>query len=156
MAQYQADPGSLSRFESPGSYRTNMTALGVRPGTLRAVDGSLSFVANDGEVFFDAPFVQFHSVGLAEMNETLEVWQGAKRHRVSLVAGGPLIGNMQGEFESNTVAKRWRDYLAPLVGPVPPGVTVKKPVSKGTQLTLSILFALIVTIVVIAAVFMMG
>lgn len=150
------DGRQSTTFESAGSYRTNMTALGLRSGTLRADGARLSFVANDGEVFFDGPIGSFHSVGLAEMNETLEVWEGATRHRISLVAGGPFIGNMQGEFESDTVAKRWRDYLAPLVGPVPAGVTVKKPMSKATQLTLILLFSVVIVIVVIAAVFTMG
>lgn len=137
-----------------GSYRTNMTALGVRPGTLKFEDGRISFVADDGQVFFDAPVEQFHSVGLAEMNETLELWQGQTRHRVSLAVGGPLLGNIQGEFESDTVAKRWREFLLPLVGPVPPGVKVKKPVSKALHMTLTILFVTLFVVAVLVAVFM--
>jgi len=146
----------MEPVRSAGSYRTNMTALGVRPGALTLDAGRLGFVADDGQVFFDAPVEQFHSVGLAEMNETLEIWQGATRHRISLVAGGPLLGNMLGEFESDTLAKRWRDLLAPLVGVVPPGVQVKKPVSKGLQLTVTLLISLIVVIAVFVAVFMLG
>ena len=79
-----------------------MTALGVRPGLLRATSGTpmdrLSFVADDGEVYFDAPIAELHSVGLAEMNRTLEVWEGDKRHRVSLAPEGVLMGNIVGSF----------------------------------------------------------
>jgi hypothetical protein len=143
-------------FQSPGSYRTNITALGVKPGVLTAQNGRLSFVGQDGHTYFDAPFTAFHSVGLAEMNETLEVWEGPTRHRVSLVSGGPLIGNIAGEFESDTTAKRWRAYLAPLVGSPPPDVHVKKPVSKALQLTLTILLSLLIVVAVFVVVFMLG
>jgi hypothetical protein len=143
-------------FQSPGSYRTNMTALGVKPGTLTAQNGRLSFVGQDGHPYFDAPFAEFHSVGLAEMNETLEIWQRSTRHRISLVSGGPLLGNIQGEFESDTTARRWHDFLVPLVGTAPADVHVKKPVSKGVQLTLTILLSLLGVIVVLVAVFMLG
>lgn len=156
MSENAPGAGSPAGFESRGNYRTNMTALGVRPGLLKAADGRLSFVADDGEVFFNAAFPELHSVGLAEMNSTLEIWQGSTRHRISLVSGGPIVGNIVGEFTSDTVATRWANYLQPLVGPVPAGVKVKKPVSKGTQLTLTILASLVIVIVVLVAVFMLG
>ncbi len=146
----------MEPIRSAGAYRTNMTAMGVRPGALTLADGRLSFLADDGQTLFDAQVEEFHSVALAEMNETLEIWQGATRHRISLAVGGPLLGNMVGEFESDTLAKRWRDLLAPLVGAVPPGVTVKKPMSKGVQLTLALLFSLVVVIAVLVAVFMLS
>lgn len=90
------------------------------------------------------------------MNETLEIWEAATRHRISLVSGGPMIGAMQGEFESDIVARHWRDFLAPLVGPVPAGVTVKKPVSKALQLTLTIVLSLLLVVAVFVAVFMLA
>lgn len=148
---HEASPAT---FSSQGNYRTNITAFGVEPGVLRSDGGRLSFTGRDGKVYFDAPIEAFHSVGLAEMNETLEIWHGSTRHRISLVTGGPMLGNMVGEFESDTVAKRWRDYLVPLVGPVPADVKVKKPVSKGLQLTVTLLLCLLLVVVVFVAVFM--
>lgn len=156
MSENTAGQQSMSAYESRGNYRTNMTALGVRPGVLKAADGRLSFVADDGEVFFDAPVSELHSVGLAEMNGTLEIWQGPTRHRVSLVSGGPLVGNLVGEFTTDTVAGHWQAYLQPLVGPAPADVKVKKPLSKGAQVMLSVLLVAVLTIVVLVAVFMMG
>ena len=156
MSTESASTGLTGAYESRGSYRTNMTALGVRPGLLRATSGDatghLTFIADDGEVFFDAPISEFHSVGLAEMNRTLEVWQGEKRHRISLAPEGVLMGNIVGEFQSTSLATQWCDFLKPLQGSPPPGVKVKKPLSRAANIWLGVLIALVVLIVVIVAV----
>lgn len=147
---------SEQTFSSRGSYRTNITALGVRPGVLTADRGRLSFVGQDGQVFFNAAFQELHSVGLAEMDQTLEIWQGDTRHRISLADGGPLVGNLLGVVETDTVAKRWHAYLAPLVGPPPAGVTVHKPVSRGLHMTLAVIFSVLFALIVLVAVFALG
>ena len=160
MSQESASTGLTGAYETRGNYRTNMTALGVRPGLLKATSGlpedRLSFVADDGEVFFDAPIAQLHSVGLAEMNRTLEIWEGDKRHRVSLAPEGVLMGNIVGEFQSNSLATQWYDYLLPLVGSPPQGVKVKKPLSRGANIGLAFAIAFAVLVVVIIAVAMLA
>ncbi len=156
MSTESASTGRTGAYESRGSYRTNMTALGVRPGLLRATSGEavdrLTFIADDGEVFFDAPIGEFHSVGLAEMNRTLEVWQGEKRHRISLAPEGVLMGNIVGEFQSKSLATQWCDYLQPLQGSPPLGVKVKKPLGRTANIWLGVILALVVLVVVIAGV----
>lgn len=156
MSEHEPTGSSPAEYQSPGSYRTNMTALGVRPGVLRATDGRLAFVADDGTVFFDAPLPAFHSVGLAEMDQTLEVWEDRTRHRISLAEGGPLVANMVGPYQSDTNAKRWVAYLKPLVGSVPAGVTVKKPASKGQQVLLAAVIVVAALVLAGVVTFMIG
>ena len=160
MSQETASTGQTGAYESKGSYRTNMTALGVRAGVLRATSGGphdrLTFTADDGEVLLDAPISELHSVGLAEMNGTLEVWQASQRHRISLAPGGVLAGNIVGEFAPTSIAMQWRDYLLPLVGEPPAGVKVKKPLSRAANIWLGVGISLVILIVVLAAVFLLG
>lgn len=151
-----AGTGQTGAYETRGSYRTNMTALGVRPGMLRVTAGepvnSLSFVADDGKVFFDTPISELHSVGVAEMNRTLEIWEGSTRHRISLAPEGVLMGNIVGEFQSQSLATQWRDYLAPLVGSPPADVKVRKPLSRAANIWLGVLIALVILIAVLVGV----
>lgn len=160
MSQQSIGTGQSSAYVARGSYRTNITALGVRPGVLRTTAGMpvdrLTFVADNGESLLDAAIDELHSVGLAEMNGTLEVWQGDKRHRISLAPGGPLVGNVVGEFQPTSVAMQWHDYLQPRVGVPPPGVRVKKPLSRGANIGIGVVLALIIIVVVIAAVILVG
>ena len=160
MSQESASTGLTGAYETRGNYRTNMTALGVRPGLLKATSGlamdRLTFVADNGEVLVDAPISQLHSVGLAEMNRTLEFWDGDKRHRISLAPEGVLMGNIVGEFQSNSLATQWYDYLVPLVGSPPQGVKVKKPLSRGATIGLAFPIAFAVLVVVIIAVAMLA
>ena len=160
MSQESASTGLTGAYETRGNYRTNMTALGVRPGVLRATSGTpmdlLSFFADDGEDYFDAPIAELHSVGLAEMNRPLEVWEGDKRHRVSLAPEGVLMGNIVGEFQSKSLATQWYDYLQPLVGSPPPGVHVKKPLSRGANIGLGFAIAFVVLFLVILGVVLLA
>lgn len=160
MSTESASTGRTGAYESRGNYRTNMTALGVRAGLLRATpepEGErLAFIADDGEVLLDAPVSQLHSVGLAEMNQTLEIWQSDKRYRISLAPEGVLMGNIVGEFQPRTLAVQWHDYLQPLQGSPPPGVHVKKPLSRGANIWLGVALALVVLVVVFVVVALMG
>lgn len=121
-------------YAAPGTYRTNLSIVGVRPGTLQATVGGpasrLTFTASDGEVLFDGPLESFHSLGLTEWDSTLEVWQGDRRHRINMTPGGPLVGNMAGPYVSTTDASRWLAVLAPEVGDPPAGVKVRKPMGR--------------------------
>ncbi len=160
MSQEAASTGPTGVYESKGSYRTNMTALGVRAGVLRATSGTpadrLTFTTDDGQVLLDAPISELHSVGLAEMNGTLEVWQADRRHRISLAPGGVLAGNIIGEFAPQSIAMQWRDYLLPLVGDPPAGVKVKKPLSRAANIWLGVGISLVILIVVLVAVILIG
>lgn len=107
-------------------------------------------------MLLDAPVSQLHSVGLAEMNQTLEIWQSDKRYRISLAPEGVLMGNIVGEFQPRTLAVQWHDYLQPLQGSPPPGVHVKKPLSRGANIWLGVALALVVLVVVLIMVALHG
>ena len=145
-------------YAAPGTYRTNLSVLGVRPGMLHATVGGpasrLTFTANDGEVLFDGPLDSFHSPGLTEWDSTLVVWQGDKRHRINMTPGGPLLGNMAGPYVSTTDASRWLAVLAPAVGTPPAGVKVRKPMGRTGYTWL--LVGVVVAAFVLASVIVFG
>ena len=118
--------------------------------------GRLTFVADNGEVLLDAPINELHSVGITEMDRTLEVWQGDTRHRISLAPEGVYLGNLVGGFVPATLAGQWRDYLLPLVGTPPPGVRVKKPLSRAANIWLGVVVALVVLVLLAVAMVLLG
>ena len=143
-------------YAAQGTYRTNLSVLGVRPGMLTATIGGpasrLTFTADDGEVLFDGPLDSFHSPGLTEWDSTLVVWQGNRRHRINMTPGGPLVVNMAGPYVSTTDASRWLAVLAPAVGTPPAGVKVRKPMGRAgyTWLNVGVVVVAVVLAVVLA------
>ncbi len=112
----------------------------------------LSFVTNDNEEFFGAPLSSFHSLGLADYNATLEIWEGDLRHRVCLLPGGAAQAALTAEFTGNTDAKKWFALLQPGVGAPPGGVKVHAPMSKGKRVALNYTLGCLGAIVVIVIV----
>ena len=151
-----APEASPEVYQIHGEYRSNMSVFGQVPGVLRADLGGaeprLMFTTDSGEVIFDHPIRELHSVGLTEYDTTLEVWQGDTRHRIYLATDALVTGNIVGIFDTNSNAKQWHDFLAPKVGAPPAGVTVKKPMGKGTTLLMVVVVSVLVVLLCLGVV----
>lgn len=112
----------------------------------------LEFITKDNERYCNVPVAQAHSLALADYNATLEFWDGDLRHRVCLLPKGLAQANLIPEFLGDTEAKHWLDFLTPLVGAPPAGVTVKAPMSKGKRIALNYSLGCLIAVVVIVIV----
>ena len=112
----------------------------------------IEFVSKNNERYFNLPVSQVHSLGLADYNTTLELWDNDLRHRVCLLPKGLAQANLMAEFTGDTEAKHWQAFLAPKVGAPPEGVTVKPPMSKGKRVALNYTLGCLIAVIVIVVV----
>jgi hypothetical protein len=126
------------------SYRVMPTIFGERRGSLRLDADRLTFVEKRGRVRVDAPLQELHSVHPAEAGAAFDIWHGNRRHRLvggsqspvtstqmELDPGGSLGRSVGGLMLQRAVVARLVEELRPVVGPVPPGVRVRRPAGPG-------------------------
>ena len=93
----------------------------MKSGELYLSGGRLRFTMGV-DVLLDAPVAELHSLAPAAIG--IHIWHGAKRYRFAL---GSRDRRSPIAERSAAVTSMWMVALGPLIGPVPPGVTVRKP-----------------------------
>ncbi|MCC5950524.1 MAG: hypothetical protein JJU45_00360 [Acidimicrobiia bacterium] len=119
----------------------------AKEGTLRLVDGRLSFTTRRGVVVFDEPLGALHSVAPSELGAGLDVWSGPVRHRIVFpgTSDAIVVSNAPGVmgvvdaaagFEQSVrahrgakrVVEQWLEVLGDAVAAeAPAGVRVRRP-----------------------------
>lgn len=146
--------------------------LFMREGTLELADGRLSF-ATKRRTIFDHPVRECHSVAAAARTG-FHVWHGTRCYKLvpsysavhSLnTSNGALdvginlarVGRaMQADREMRSSREQWIELLEPLVGPVPPGVRVRRPWPTWAILLMCVAVTLAIVGIMFAIVFGTG
>jgi hypothetical protein len=119
----------------------------MKSGELRLAAGRLRFTTKQHDLLLDAPVAELHSLAPAVIG--IHLWHADKRYRFALGNRDRRAGAVD---DVAALTAMWIAALQPLIGPVPAGLTVRKPWPRWAWMAgivaLSLFFVAAVVIVV--------